>query len=91
MIKGLSSHGYCRVSSSDGRVYEHRKLVEKHLQRPLTTDEVVHHINGDKTDNRIENLVVMSKADHAKLHTKPRLCFTERLCSCGCSQVIITL
>lgn len=47
---------------------EHRVVMEQHLGRKLNPDEVVHHINGNKFDNRIENLSVMSKSDHAKLH-----------------------
>jgi hypothetical protein len=49
---------------------EHRAIMEIHLQRKLTKNEDVHHINGIKTDNRVENLQVMSISDHSKLHWK---------------------
>lgn len=51
-----------------GAVLEHRLVVEQHLGRSLQRDEVIHHVNGDKHDNRIENLQIMSQSEHAKLH-----------------------
>ena len=46
------------------RIYQHRMVVEKHLGRKLKNEEIVHHMNGVKTDNRIENLSVCNNHTH---------------------------
>ena len=46
----------------------HRYLMEQKIGRKLTFNEVVHHINQDKHDNRIENLEVISRGKHIKMH-----------------------
>jgi hypothetical protein len=49
-------------------VPEHRLIMEKHLKRYLIDKEVVHHINGIGTDNRLENLQLMFLSEHISLH-----------------------
>jgi len=51
-----------------GYVLEHRVIMENHLGRTLSANEVVHHINEDKKDNRLENLQVMTNEEHHVLH-----------------------
>lgn len=41
-------------------IYEHRYVMEQHIGRKLTDAETVHHVNGDRMDNRIENLELFS-------------------------------
>lgn len=66
----------------DGRyIDKHRYIMEQHLGRELNTNEVVHHINGDATDNRIENLELMSMANHSSLHSRDRAEYIEIKCS----------
>ena len=45
-----------------------RAVIESHLMRPLETSEIVHHLNGDPTDDRISNLVILSRPEHTKIH-----------------------
>ena len=51
------------------RCFEHRYMMERKLGRKLGKNECVHHINGNKRDNRLENLEVISRSEHNRAHT----------------------
>lgn len=58
-----------------GFIYEHIVVAEEDLGRSLCENEVVHHLDEDKTNNRIGNLLILDRAQHAKLHvfTNPKV------------------
>lgn len=63
-------------------VYEHREIIERKLGRKLNNDEVVHHINEIKTDNREENLEVKSWSSHSAHHARELTVLTLECAEC---------
>ena len=107
----LTSEGYRMVTckghpnaDKQGYILEHRLIMEKHVDRLLIVGEVVHHINGNILDNRIENLELMTIAQHTSHHFLGKLkldCRSENSdlrmpneinyltgCKCGCGSKI---
>lgn len=70
------AHGYVLVyepshpnANCNGRVFEHRFVVSQHIGRPLEKHEVVHHVNGKRDDNRIQNLEIWQHTHPAGVRT----------------------
>lgn len=49
-------------AGKQGHILEHRMVMQEFLGRPLTPDENVHHKNGDRADNRLENLELWTRS-----------------------------
>ena len=78
-------------ANGSGKVYEHIEVMCNHIQRKLTSDECVHHIDRDKTNNKLENLRLMTLSEHTKLHLVEdrNIIFETRECmTCGHSFVV---
>ena len=86
--KTLTKHGYVSWydpesihANSHGRVYEHRHVMGEAIGRPLYEHENVHHKNGDRSDNRIENLELWSKSQPPGQNVKDKLAWANEIIS----------
>lgn len=84
LYKGGCIHirnGY-RCISVDGKGYmEHRYVMEQHIGRSLLRSEHVHHIDGNRSNNALENLELIPASEHYKVHLKTFRSETHKQCS----------
>lgn len=67
-------NGYKVIYLEDNNsIKEHIRIMEEHIGRKLYEDEVVHHINQERADNRLKNLRLMTRGEHSSLHRKLEL------------------
>ena len=68
----ISKDGYQTYKINKNIIHEHRKVMEDYIGRKLLPFpyEIVHHIDGNKLNNTISNLKIMSASEHMKLHRK---------------------
>ncbi len=71
----ITKEGYIQVykpnnpmARDNGYVPQHRFIASKKIGRPLSSDEIVHHIDGNKQNNKSNNLQVMTRSEHWRTH-----------------------
>jgi hypothetical protein len=68
----IKTPNHARATKGHPYIYEHVLVMENHLERYLRDSELVHHIDGDKQNNRLKNLQLTTNSKHVSFHAKQR-------------------
>lgn len=75
----VKQFGYWCIQQEDGGYKrEHRLVMEKYLGRHLKKGEDIHHINGNRLDNGIENLLLVTSSEHHKIHYREHMVVNKK-------------
>lgn len=67
----IDGNGYIKnCEDRNHRYLVHRRIMEEHIGRKLKPTEIVHHIDGNKLNNDISNLKIVSRKEHIEIHRK---------------------
>ena len=75
----VSHRFYPEMTTRSGHVMQHRLVMAEHLNRPLLPTEEVHHINGVRNDNRIENLELWIKSQPSGIRAKDAVVWAREI------------
>lgn len=76
---GWNHNGYVRLVIDGKEIPEHRYVMQKHLSRELLPSENVHHKNGNRSDNRIENLEIWSHHQPAGQRIEDKIQYAKEI------------
>lgn len=68
----INSQGYKIITINGKQFYEHRIIIEDFTGRKLNYDEDVHHKDGNKLNNNVDNLEIINKGEHGRIHAYQR-------------------